>query len=157
VVALAARKLRQRSDLIVVGITGSYGKTSTKEFLSTLLGARYRVLKTAASVNTPVGIARTVLRGLQADHQVIVVEMGRYVPGNIRDLARLARPRIGILTAIGEQHLERFGSVENIARTKYELIQALPADGLAVFNADNARCRDLARKTTSTRVRTYGL
>ncbi len=156
-VSLATRKLRSRPELIVVGITGSYGKTSTKEFLAALLGARYRVLKTAASVNTPVGIARTVLRGLRPEHEVFVVEMGAYVPGNIRDLARLARPRIGILTAVGEQHLERFGSVENIARTKYELIEALPADGLAVFNADNKRCRELARQTSHVPVRTYGL
>jgi UDP-N-acetylmuramoyl-tripeptide--D-alanyl-D-alanine ligase len=153
----ATQRLRQRSDLVVVGITGSYGKTSTKEILATLLGARYRVCKTAASVNTPVGIARTVLRDLRPEHQVFVVEMGAYVPGNIRDLARLARPRIGVLTAIGEQHLERFGSVENIARTKYELIEALPADGLAVFNADNPRCRELAARTRHVPVRTYGL
>ncbi len=156
-VLLAARKLRSRPDLVVIGITGSYGKTSTKEILATLLGARYRVLKTSASVNTPVGIARTVLRGLQPEHEVFVVEMGAYVPGNIRELARLARPRIGVLTAVGEQHLERFGSVANIARTKYELIEALPADGLAVFNADNKRCRELARQTSHVPVRTYGL
>jgi UDP-N-acetylmuramoyl-tripeptide--D-alanyl-D-alanine ligase len=157
IVQAATVRLRQRRDLIVVGITGSYGKTSTKEILATLLGARYRVCKTAASVNTPVGIARTVLRGLRPDHQVFVVEMGAYVPGNIRTLARLARPRLGILTAIGEQHLERFGSVENIGKTKYELIEALPADGLAVFNADNAGCRALAARTRHVPVRTYGL
>jgi UDP-N-acetylmuramoyl-tripeptide--D-alanyl-D-alanine ligase len=157
IVQTAARRLRQRNDLIAVGVTGSYGKTSTKEIMATLLGTRYRVCKTAGSVNTPVGIARTVLHGLQPDDQVFVVEMGAYVPGNIRDLARLARPCIGVLTAIGEQHLERFGSVENIARTKYELIEALPADGLAVFNADNAGCRALAARTQHVPVRTYGL
>src|SRR5205823_9234798 len=118
IVQAAAVRLRRRPDLIVIGVTGSYGKTSTKEVLATLHGAPYRVCKTAGSVNTPVGIARTVLRGLRPEHQVVVVEMGAYVRGNIRGLARLARPRIGVLTAIGEQHLERFGSVENIARTK---------------------------------------
>ncbi|HZS01555.1 MAG TPA: UDP-N-acetylmuramoyl-tripeptide--D-alanyl-D-alanine ligase [Chloroflexota bacterium] len=157
IVQMAARRLRQRNDLVVIGVTGSYGKTSTKEILASLLGARYRVCKTTGSVNTPVGIARTVLRGLRPDDQVFVVEMGAYVLGNIRDLARLARPRIGVLTAIGEQHLERFGSVENIARTKYELIEALPADGLAVFNADNPGCRALAARTRHVPVRTYGL
>jgi UDP-N-acetylmuramoyl-tripeptide--D-alanyl-D-alanine ligase len=157
IVQYAALRLRQRGDLIVVGVTGSYGKTSTKEIMATLLGARYRVCKTAGSVNTPVGIARTVLRGLRPEHQVFVVEMGAYVPGNIRDLARLASPRIGVLTAIGEQHLERFGSVENIAKTKYELIEALPADGLAVFNADNPGARALAARTRHVPVRTYGL
>ena len=157
VVALAARSLSARPDLIVVGITGSYGKTSTKEILATLLAPRYRVLKTTASVNTPVGIARTVLRGLRPEHQVFVVEMGAYVRGNIRDLAHLVHPRIGVLTAVGEQHLERFGSVEQVAVTKYELIEALPVDGLAVFNADNKRCRTLARRTSAVAVRTYGL
>jgi UDP-N-acetylmuramoyl-tripeptide--D-alanyl-D-alanine ligase len=157
IVQLATLRLRQRGDLIVVGVTGSYGKTSTKEILATLLGARYRVCKTAGSVNTPIGIARTVLRGLRPDDQVFVVEMGAYVRGNIHDLARLARPRIGVLTAIGEQHLERFGSVEAIAQTKYELIEALPADGLAVFNADNPGCRALAARTRHVPVRTYGL
>jgi UDP-N-acetylmuramoyl-tripeptide--D-alanyl-D-alanine ligase len=157
VVALAAHRLSARTDLIVVGITGSYGKTSTKEILATLLGPRYRVLKTTASVNTPVGIARTVLRGLRQEHQIFVVEMGAYVRGNIRDLARLVHPRIGVLTAVGEQHLERFGSVDQVAATKYELIEALPADGLAVFNADNKRCRALARRTSAVPVRTYGL
>jgi len=156
-VQAATVRLRRRGDLIVVGVTGSYGKTSTKEILATLLGARYRVCKTTGSVNTPIGIARTVLRGLRPEHQVFVVEMGAYVRGNIRELARLARPRIGVLTAIGEQHLERFGSVENIAKTKYELIEALPADGLAVFNADNEGCRTLAARTRHVRVRTYGL
>jgi len=153
----AARRLRARPELLVVGITGSYGKTSTKEILATLLSTRYRVCKTAGSVNTPVGIARTVLRALRPEHQVFVVEMGAYVRGNIRDLARLARPRIGILTAIGEQHLERFGSVENIAATKYELIEALPPDGLAVFNGDDPRCRALAAQTRHVAVRTYRL
>jgi UDP-N-acetylmuramoyl-tripeptide--D-alanyl-D-alanine ligase len=157
IVQAAAMRLRRRGDLIVIGVTGSYGKTSTKEILATLLGARYRVRKTTGSVNTPIGIARTVLRGLRPHDQVFVVEMGAYVRGNIRDLARLARPRIGVLTAIGEQHLERFGSVENIAQTKYELIEALPADGLAVFNADNPGCRALAARTRHVPVRTYGL
>ena len=156
-VQAAARRLRPRRDLVVIGVTGSYGKTSTKEILATLLGARYRVCKTTGSVNTPVGIARTILRSLRPDDQVFIVEMGAYVPGNIRDLARLAQPRIGVLTAIGEQHLERFGSVENIAKTKYELIEALPADGLAVFNADNAGCRELAAGTRHVPIRMYGL
>jgi UDP-N-acetylmuramoyl-tripeptide--D-alanyl-D-alanine ligase len=157
IVQLASLRLRQRTGLVVVGITGSYGKTSTKEILATILRERYRVCRTAASVNTPVGIARTVLRDLRADDEVFVVEMGAYVRGNIRDLARLARPRIGILTAVGEQHLERFGSVENIAATKYELIEALPPTGLAVFNGDNAYCRALVARTRHVPVRTYGL
>lgn len=156
-VVRAAARLRARPDLLVVGVTGSYGKTSVKNYLATLLGARYAVCKTEASINTPVGVASTVERGLRPEHQVFVVEMGAYVPGNIRTLAHFVRPRIGILTAVGENHLERFGSVENIARTKYELIEALPPDGLAVFNADNPRCRELAARTRHVRVRTYGL
>lgn len=153
----AAARLRQRQDLVIIGVTGSYGKTSVKNYLTTLLGARYRVCQTAASINTPVGVARTIHGALRPEHQVFVVEMGAYVLGNIRTLAQFVRPRIGVLTAVGENHLERFGSVEAIARTKYELIEALPADGLAVFNADNPRCRELAARTRHVRVRTYGL
>jgi len=153
----AAARLRQRRDLVIVGVTGSYGKTSVKNYLTTLLGARYAVCQTAASINTPVGVARTIQSALRPAHQVFVVEMGAYVPGNIRTLAEFVRPRIGVLTAVGENHLERFGSVEAIARTKYELIEALPADGLAVFNVDNPRCRELAARTRHVRVRTYGL
>lgn len=149
----AARRKLRASNARVIGITGSYGKTSTKEFVSTLLAARYRVLKTPESYNTALGIARVLLRDLRSDHDYIVVELGAYKPGEIRRLCQLVRPRIGVLTAIGPQHLERFGSIERIAAAKYELIESLPADGVAVFNADDPRCRALAARTAGQVIR----
>lgn len=156
VVQMARRRLRA-SKAKIVGITGSYGKTSTKEILAALLSERFRCLKTPASYNTPLGISSVVLRQLRPEHQVFVVEMGAYVRGNIRQLCRLAPPEIGILTAVAPQHLERFGSIENIARTKYELIESLPSDGTAIFNYDNRHCRALADRTTGCEVIRYGL
>ncbi len=149
----AARRKLRASNARVIGITGSYGKTSTKEFVSTLLAARYRVLKTPESYNTALGIARVLLHDLCPDHDYIVVELGAYKPGEIRRLCQLVRPRIGVLTAIGPQHLERFGSLERIAAAKYELIESLPADGVAVFNADDPRCRALATRTAGQVIR----
>ena len=149
----AARRKLRASSARVIGITGSYGKTSTKEFVSTLLAARYRVLKTPKSYNTPLGIARVLLRDLRPDHDYVVVELGAYGPGEIGRLCRLVTPYIGVLTAIGPQHLERFGSIERIAAAKYELIESLPADGVAVFNADDPRCRSLAAQTAGLVIR----
>ncbi len=152
----AARTRLRRSRVRVVGITGSYGKTSTKEILATILAARYRVLRTPESYNTPLGIARVILRQLRPEHEYFVVEMGAYHQGDIRHLCGIARPRVGVLTAVAPQHLERFGSIETIARAKYELIEALPADGVAVFNNDNPWCRQLADRT-GVKVIRYGL
>lgn len=156
VVQMARRRLKA-SKARIVGITGSYGKTSTKEILAALLAERFRALKTPASYNTPLGISSVVLKQLRPEHEVFVVEMGAYVRGNIRQLCELAAPEIGILTAVAPQHLERFGSVDNIARTKYELIESLPEGGTAIFNYDNRYCRSLADRTTGRRVIRYGL
>lgn len=128
------------SRAVVVGITGSYGKTSTKTFLATILSKRYRVWATPGSVNTLVGVARLVARS-GADYDVMIVEMGAYREGEIRAICDLVRPRIGVLTAVAEQHLALFGSVERTLEAKFELIEALPADGLAVLNGDDARIR----------------
>ena len=156
-VVAAARFKLARSSAIIVAITGSYGKTSTKEILASLLATKYRVLKTPESYNTLLGVSRVILRQLRPEHQVFVVEMGAYQRGEIRRLCRLAPPHIGILTAINPQHLERFGSLENIALAKYELIEALPADGAAVVNVDNERCRERAEATRHVPVIRYGL
>ena len=146
-VVQAANLKARRSPAKVVGITGSFGKTSTKEILATLLSAKYRTLKTPSSYNTPLGVSKVILRQLRPTHEMFVVEMGAYHVGDIRGLGNLARPTVGILTAVNPQHLERFGSIENIARAKYELIESLPADGTAIFNNDNDWCRRLADDT----------
>jgi UDP-N-acetylmuramoyl-tripeptide--D-alanyl-D-alanine ligase len=142
---------------IVIGITGSYGKTSTKHFLQAILSQRYRTLMTPGSYNTYMGVCRVINEQLTADHEVFVVEMAAYGRGEIREIADLVRPRIGILTAIGPQHLEWFGTIENVEATKYELIESLIPGGAAVFNADDPRCRALADRTTHVKVLRFGI
>ena len=154
---VAARRRLSDWKPTVIGITGSYGKTTTKYVVTTILRERFDVLMTPHSYNTLMGVTRTINEALRDTHRIFVVEMGAYRPGDIRDLAELVRPTIGVLTAIGPQHLERFGSLDRIEATKYELIEALPADGLAVFNADDPRCARLADQTTAVRVLRYGL
>jgi len=128
----------------VIGITGSYGKTSTKYILHQILSQKFNALMTPDSYNTPMGICKVIRGDLTAEHEIFIVEMGAYKRGDIRELCNLASPQIGILTAVGPQHLERFKSIENIAKTKYELIESLPSGGLAVFNCDNEICAGLA-------------
>ncbi len=141
----------------VIGITGSYGKTSTKYILHQILSQKFNTLMTPDSYNTPMGITKVIRGELTATHEVFIVEMGAYRRGDIRELCELASPEIGILTAVGPQHLERFKSLENIAKTKYELIESLPPEGLAVFNCDNAICAELADKTDAKRVVRYAV
>jgi len=133
-------------DLQVVGITGSYGKTSTKEFLSTLLASQYPVAKTPANNNTAIGLANAVLGSLKPDTKYFVGEYGAYRDGEIRAMTEILRPRIAIVTAINEQHIELFGSLEKTIEAKYELIAALPPDGVAVFNGDNPHCQAMAKR-----------
>jgi len=133
--------------LKVIGITGSYGKTSTKEFLSTILSEKFRVLKTQKHQNSEVGISQCILKELKWNHQVFIVEMGAYGQRGIKLLSDIVKPQIGILTGINEQHLVLFGSQDKIIKTKYELIENLPKDGLAIFNGDNKYCLELYKKT----------
>jgi UDP-N-acetylmuramoyl-tripeptide--D-alanyl-D-alanine ligase len=121
----------------VVGITGSVGKTTTKDMIASVLRRRYHTLANEGNLNTEVGVPLTLFR-LRAEHEVLVVEMGMRGPGQIAYLAGLAKPEIGVLTNIGETHLEVMGSMENTADAKAELLRALPADGQTVLNRDNA-------------------
>lgn len=123
--------------LLVIGVTGSYGKTSTKEILTHILLTRFKVAKTLETNNTLIGIAKTILFNLPLKTEVFVVEMGAYKIGEIAAICRLVKPKIGILTGINQQHLGLFGSQANIIRAKSELLQSLPQDGLAVVNGVN--------------------
>ena len=143
---LSARRRIKALGPKVIGITGSYGKTSTKYILHRILSEKFNTLMTPDSYNTPMGICKVIRGQLAAEHEIFVVEMGAYKRGDIRELCNLASPQIGILTAVGPQHLERFKSIENIAKTKYELIESLPPGGLAIFNCDNEICAELADK-----------
>lgn len=143
----------------VVGITGSYGKTTTKFITAALLGRRYQVLKTPDGVNTTMGITRVIREDLRDDHQFFVVEVAAYGPGEIREVCDILRPKLGVLTAVGVQHLERFRTPERIAEAKYELIASLPPDGSAVMNADDPGCLRLADRARREGKRTllYGI
>lgn len=132
----AARILAAMPDLKVIGITGSYGKTSTKHYIYRILTEHFDVVMTPGSYNTTLGVVRTIREYLKPYNEVFIVEMGAKQPGDIKEICDLVHPRAGIVTAVGEQHLETFKSVENVQRTKFELIDSLPADGFAVINSD---------------------
>ena len=146
----AADRLRSMPDLKIVGITGSYGKTSTKHFLHRILSEHFDTLMTPGSYNTTLGVVRTVRELLKPYNEVFIVEMGAKNPGDIREICDLVHPTVGIVTAVGPQHLESFGTIEAVQRTKFELVDALPADGVAFVNndfeyiasrpVDNVRC-----------------
>ena len=133
----AKRILRSMPDLKIIGVTGSFGKTSTKHYLYRILSERYNVLMTPGNFNTTLGVIRTVREHLKPHHQIFIVEMGAKQVGDIKEICDLVHPTIGVVTAVGEMHLETFGSLENVLRTKFELIDALPADGLGVINMDS--------------------
>ena len=133
----AKRILRSMPDLKIIGVTGSFGKTSTKHYLYRILSERYNVLMTPGNFNTTLGVIRTVREHLKHHHQIFIVEMGAKQVGDIKEICDLVHPTIGVVTAVGEMHLETFGSVENVLRTKFELIDSLPADGLGVINMDS--------------------
>lgn len=136
----AKKKMARFPKIKKIGITGSYGKSSTKEFLAHILEGTYRVIKTPKNINTEIGIAQFILRTDFTQAEVFVVEMGAYKKGEIALLCDMVRPQYGILTVIAEEHLSLFGSLENIKETKYELLRALPPDGFGVTNSDNALC-----------------
>ncbi len=132
----AARILAAMPGLKIIGITGSYGKTSTKHYLNRILSEKYDVLMTPGSYNTTLGVIRTVREHLKPYNEVFIVEMGAKQQGDIKEICDLVHPSIGIVTAVGEQHLESFKTIDNVQHTKFELIDALPSDGLGVVNDD---------------------
>ncbi len=143
-VNIAINKLK-RMDVIKIGITGSYAKTSVKEILKTILSQKYRVLATPASFNTPLGIALTV-KQLDSTHDVFIAEMGARSKGDIKELANIVKPKYGALTGINNQHLESFGDIENIKNTKYELFENLAEGGVAFFATDNQNSKELSER-----------
>jgi UDP-N-acetylmuramoyl-tripeptide--D-alanyl-D-alanine ligase len=150
IIKKAKEKRAKFKNLLVIGITGSYGKTSTKEFLYAILSEEFgpaKVLKTKEHQNSEVGVSQCILEDLKPEHQIFVCEMGAYNIGGIKLLSDIARPRIGVLTGINEQHMATFGSQENIIKAKYELIESLPEDGVAFFNTKNKYCQELYQKT----------
>lgn len=141
-----AANWRQRHDVRVVGVTGSVGKTTAKELIADVLSRRYSILKSEANLNTEIGIPLTLLN-LRPEHQRAVLELAMYEPGDIALLARITRPTVGVVTNVSPVHLERVRSFGSIVAGKAELVEALPADGLAVLNGDDARVAAMSQRT----------
>lgn len=135
----AKNKLKSMTNLKVVGVTGSYGKTSSKNILAEILNVKYNALPTPKNLNTFYGLMITINNHLSKFNDVFIAEMGAYVRGEIKGLCKFVRPKYGILTTIGKAHLEMFGSEENIQKAKFELIESLPLDGIGVLNKDDPK------------------
>lgn len=153
----AARAKLETVRPLVVGISGSFGKTTTKACMAAALEPCGPVYPTPASFNSKLGIARAINEGLEKRHTTFVAELGAYRIGDIAELCELVRPTLGVLTSLGPAHLERFGSMDAIERAEGEVADALPADGLFVTSADDARCRRVARERASCPVRLFSV
>ena len=153
----AKRIIESNRNLIIIGVTGSFGKTSTKNYLASVLAEKYNVLVTPGNFNTLLGVIRTIREQLRPYHQVFIVEMGAKQKNDIKEICDLVHPSIGIVTAVGEMHLETFKSVENIQDTKFELINSLPADGLGVINYDSEYIRNYNGITSRCRIIKYAV
>ena len=138
----AKRILRSNPEMTIIGVTGSYGKTSVKFFLQTLLQQRYSVLVTPESYNTPMGVVITIRKFMKPSHEIFVCEMGARYVGEIKEICDLVHPHHGVITSIGPQHLDTFGSIENIKKTKFELADALPEGAMLFLNGDNEYIAD---------------
>lgn len=149
-------KLNKLPNLKIVAITGSFGKTSTKDILYTLLWKKYYVVKTPKSFNTPLGIAQTILEEVKKNTQIFVCEVGAYKRGEIAKIAKLIQPNIGIITAIAPQHLQKFGSLENIATSKFELVENLSQGGTAILNGEYKTLQDLSVNLKGYSMNFYG-
>lgn len=145
----AKRKLQEMPNLKVIGITGSYGKTSTKYIVTTILSQKYNVLMTPESFNTTMGVVKTINEKLSPMHNLFVCEMGAKQIGDIKEICDLVKPDYGILTAIGPQHLETFKTIENVAKTKLELVDSLSEQGIAYINFEDENIQrfNITKKT----------
>lgn len=137
VVSRAKAKIRAHGGLKVIGIAGSYGKTTMKEVLGEVLSAKFKVLRTPESVNTPVGVARWVLKQLDHSVQIIIVEMGEHYKGDVKELCGIARPDISVVTGINESHLERMKTLDNVVATIFEIVSCSKPKSLVMLNADD--------------------
>lgn len=145
----AKNKIKNKTNLKIIGITGSYGKTSVKNILFTILSEKYNVEKTPNSFNTEMGICKTINEGLNENADFLILEMGADKLHDIKKLCKIACPTYSILTGINNQHLKTFKTIDNIIKTKYELIENTKDDGICVFNAESEEVKKLFDKTTN--------
>lgn len=150
----AKKKIDSMKNLIVIGVTGSYGKTSVKNFLYKCLSEKYNVLITPENFNTTLGVVKTIRENLNATHEIFVCEMGATHVNDIKEICDIVHPKYGVITSIGPQHLESFCSIENVIKTKFELVDSLPDDGIAFLNFDNEYIKN---QGTNKNVVTYGV
>lgn len=143
----AKKKILEHKKLLVIGVSGSYGKTSTKEYLAHVLASKFSVVKTPLSNNTPIAVANTILNHVKSTTQILIVEIGSYKKGEVAEICDIIHPTISITTALGEQHISLYGSMENIIQTEKELLQALPRNGLALCNANSPYMERLYNQT----------
>lgn len=136
----------------VIAITGSYGKTTTKEAIYKVLSSKFKTLRTSGNLNTPLGVAIEIINNLKPRHQAFVVEVGMNQLGEIRKSATLINPQVGVLTSVGEMHLEKLKSINNIKKAKAELLEALPPGGVAVLNYDDINVRGIAKRFNGRKV-----
>lgn len=152
----AKKMLESNKNLKIIGVTGSFGKTSVKFYLNTLLRAKYNVLMTPESYNTPLGIVKTIRGKLKATHQIFICEMGARNVGDIKEICDIVHPHHGVITTVGEQHLETFKTIENIKKTKFELADSLSNDAFLFVNGDCEAITTHSHKKLPEAV-TYGL
>ncbi len=152
----ATKKMIDNEHLTVIGVTGSYGKTSVKNYLSEILSSKYETIKTPENINTPIGVSQHVLKANFINKDIYIVEMGAYRSGEIKEICDIVNPQIGILTGINEEHLSLFGDIETIQETKYELLRAIPEEGLVVTNSDNKYCTEYLDEL-NTNIKTFGI
>ena len=148
----AIDKINKRKNLITIGITGSYGKNSTRDFIEKILSYKFNVLKTRDNENTIISIARTISKSLTPKKQVLIVEIEAYKKGEINEIAKIIKPTIGVLTGISDDHISLFKNLTNIVDAQYELIENLPRYGLAVFNGNSKHAYSLFRKTRKNKI-----
>ena len=153
----AKRIIKSHKNLTIIGVTGSFGKTSTKNYLAGVLAEKYNVLVTPGNFNTLLGVIRTIREHLRPYHQVFIVEMGAKQKNDIKEICDLVHPTIGIVTAVGEMHLETFKSIENIQDTKFELINSLPANGVGIINNDSEFINNYKGITSQCRIIRYAV
>lgn len=152
-----AKSIVKKCDPIVIGITGSYGKTSSKYIIKDILDSVYPTFSTPGSINSYMGVTREIRERMKPEHKFAVIEMGAYYRGSIKKMCSLTPPKAGIITAVGLMHLERFGGPEQVFMAKSELAQAVPADGILVVNGDYDYCRRMAAENPKKTTLIYGL
>jgi len=148
----AGQKIRQFPNLLVIAVTGSVGKSRTKDYLATLLKAKFNVVKTDGKDNTLIGVSQTILRNITNKTDIFVAEISAYKPGEIAMLSELIKPKIGVLTTINSYYLSLFRSMDAIKKTNYELVESLPKDGFCLYNGNSTNTKALYKKSRKGKV-----